>query len=100
MKATGIVRRIDDLGRVVIPKEIRRTMRIETMEGGLRWFDIKRYGIEIIRRTMSSNGLPAEKTDVLTKDDERRAIQIPQKVRDAGCPANPRKAATATTPTE
>lgn len=28
MKATGIVRRIDDLGRVVIPKEIRRTMRI------------------------------------------------------------------------
>ena len=28
MKATGIVRRIDDLGRIVIPKEIRRTMRI------------------------------------------------------------------------
>ena len=28
MKATGIVRRIDDLGRVVIPKEIRRTMHI------------------------------------------------------------------------
>ena len=28
MKATGIVRHIDDLGRVVIPKEIRRTMRI------------------------------------------------------------------------
>ena len=28
MKATGIVRRIDDLGRVVISKEIRRTMRI------------------------------------------------------------------------
>jgi len=36
MKATGIVRRIDDLGRVVIPKEIRRTMRIR--EG-----DPKRY---------------------------------------------------------
>ena len=33
MKATGIVRRIDDLGRVVIPKEIRRTMQIR--EGGL-----------------------------------------------------------------
>ena len=33
MKATGIVRRVDDLGRVVIPKEIRRTMRIR--EGGL-----------------------------------------------------------------
>ena len=33
MKATGIVRRIDDLGRVVIPKEIRRTLRIR--EGGV-----------------------------------------------------------------
>ena len=28
MRATGIVRRIDDLGRVVIPKEIRRTLKI------------------------------------------------------------------------
>jgi AbrB family transcriptional regulator (stage V sporulation protein T) len=32
MKATGIVRRIDDLGRVVIPKELRRTMRIREGE--------------------------------------------------------------------
>ena len=32
MKATGIVRRIDDLGRVVVPKEIRRTMRIREGE--------------------------------------------------------------------
>ena len=29
MKATGVVRRIDDLGRVVIPKEIRKTLRIK-----------------------------------------------------------------------
>ena len=28
MKATGIVRRVDELGRIVIPKEIRRTLRI------------------------------------------------------------------------
>ena len=35
MKATGIVRRIDDLGRVVIPKEIRRTMRIREGEPSL-----------------------------------------------------------------
>ena len=34
MKATGIVRRIDELGRVVIPKEIRRTQRIR--RGALR----------------------------------------------------------------
>lgn len=32
MKATGIIRRIDALGRVVIPKEIRRTMRIKEEE--------------------------------------------------------------------
>ena len=43
MKATGIVRRIDDLGRVVIPKEIRRTMRIregDTPQATLTQFDI------------------------------------------------------------
>ena len=41
MKATGIVRRIDDLGRVVIPKEIRRTMRIREGDPfftSLTWF--------------------------------------------------------------
>ena len=32
MKATGIVRRIDDLGRVVIPKEIRRTMKAPAVD--------------------------------------------------------------------
>ena len=42
MKATGIVRRIDELGRVVIPKEIRRTQRIRRGDpleigGGTRW---------------------------------------------------------------
>ena len=36
MKATGIVRRIDDLGRVVIPKEIRRTLRIREGEALLK----------------------------------------------------------------
>ena len=32
MKATGVVRRIDDLGRVVIPKEIRKTLRIKEVD--------------------------------------------------------------------
>ena len=41
MKATGIVRRIDDLGRVVIPKEIRRTMRIR--EGDPALITLTRY---------------------------------------------------------
>jgi len=42
MKATGIVRRIDDLGRVVIPKEIRRTMRIregDPLQITLAWWE-------------------------------------------------------------
>ena len=42
MKATGIVRRIDDLGRVVIPKEIRRTLRIREGDPSLTtlgWID-------------------------------------------------------------
>ena len=47
MKATGIIRRIDELGRVVIPKEIRRTIRIREgdpleifIEGGAVIFKI------------------------------------------------------------
>ena len=36
MKATGIVRRIDDLGRIVIPKEIRRTLRIRMGDPSLQ----------------------------------------------------------------
>ena len=42
MKATGIVRRIDDLGRVEIPKEIRRTMRIregDPLQTALTWWE-------------------------------------------------------------
>lgn len=64
--------------------------RIETMHAGLRWFDVKRYGIEIPRRVMNANGVPESKTDFLTKDDKRRALQIPLKVRQAGLEANPR----------
>ena len=40
MKATGIVRRIDDLGRVVIPKEIRRTLRIREGDPGSHFQEI------------------------------------------------------------
>ena len=64
--------------------------RIETMHAGLRWFDIKRYGIEIPRRLMNAAGTPERKTDFLSKDDKRRVLQIPLKVRSAGFEANPR----------
>src|SRR5699024_1073037 len=48
MKATGIVRRIDDLGRVVIPKEIRRTLRIR--EGDTLEIFVEREGEVIIKK--------------------------------------------------
>ena len=48
MKATGIVRRVDDLGRIVIPKEIRRTLRIregDPSQTTLTSFDLFLRGI-------------------------------------------------------
>lgn len=48
VKATGIVRRIDDLGRVVIPKEIRRTMRIregDPLLMSLTWWERFCFGM-------------------------------------------------------
>ena len=48
MKATGIVRRIDDLGRVVIPKEIRRTLRIR--EGDPLEIFVDREGEVILKK--------------------------------------------------
>lgn len=64
--------------------------RIETLHNGIRWFDIKRWGIEIPRRMMLANGKPEKICDWLLKDDLRRAVQIPQKVVDAGYEANER----------
>lgn len=64
--------------------------RIETMPQGIRWFDVKRYGIEIVRRTMDASGVPAVLLDVLKTDDPRRAIQLPPKVISAGVEPNPR----------
>ena len=56
MKATGIVRRIDDLGRIVIPKEIRRTLHIRESDPLEIFTDregqviLKKYSpIEIVR---------------------------------------------------
>ena len=55
MKATGIVRRIDDLGRVVIPKEIRRTMRIR--EGDPLEIYTSREGEVIFKKYSLMGGL-------------------------------------------
>ena len=54
MKATGIVRRIDDLGRVVIPKEIRRTMRIREGDPLLTTLTLEERCIRAVERVEKS----------------------------------------------
>ncbi len=75
MKATGIVRRIDDLGRVVIPKEIRRTMRIR--EGDPLEIFTDRDG-EVIFKKYSPIGELSEQAviycEVLVKSTEHAVI--------------------------
>jgi tetratricopeptide (TPR) repeat protein len=63
--------------------------RIETIFEGLRWFDIKRYGIVIYRRYLDANN-EVTVTDELTLDDPRRAVQLPASVISAGLTPNPR----------
>lgn len=63
--------------------------RVLTIHEGLRWFDIKRYGIEVVRYQLQPNG-SLKTLDVLGTDDERRALQLPKDVISAGIEANPR----------
>lgn len=58
--------------------------RIETVFDGFRWFDLKRYGIEI------THNIDKTRVEVLTWNDDRRALQIPQEVIAAGMEANVR----------
>lgn len=62
--------------------------RVLTLHEGIRWFDIKRYGLEIYRRTVYNNEITVN--DEMKVDDPRRAIQLPQSVITAGLEANPR----------
>ena len=64
--------------------------RVETLGQGLRWFDVKRYGIQLDRRIINAEGRPYRKTGTLAPFDKRTAVQIPRKVRDAGITPNPR----------
>ena len=58
--------------------------RIETMHSGLRWLDIRRFGIEVV------HNVDGEEPITLGVDDLRRVIQIPAAVISAGLTANPR----------
>jgi hypothetical protein len=63
--------------------------RIETFFDGLRWFDIKRFGIPVTHEYRDPNEDNVH-TDVLTWDDARRALQIPNDVVAAGFVPNDR----------
>ncbi|MGB3063935.1 RagB/SusD family nutrient uptake outer membrane protein [Sphingobacterium thalpophilum] len=66
--------------------------RVETLHMGLRWFDIKRYGIEVERRILNSSGAVStvETETKLVARDKRAALQIPTEVIAAGLTPNPR----------
>ena len=76
MKATGVVRRIDDLGRVVIPKEIRQSLRIREGDPLELWLDkdtvcFKKYNV----------GAPLEDTlntlkNMLNDEDVSKKISV------------------------
>lgn len=81
MKATGVVRRIDDLGRIVLPKELRRTMRIKEGDSleiyidGMDQIMLKKYSpvqnvnefvSEFVESVYSSN-----KLDIIITDNEK-----------------------------
>lgn len=91
MKATGIVRRIDDLGRVVIPKEIRRTMRIRegdpleiyTEKDGEVIFkkyspigELGDFAVDYAEALSKTSGLPAVITD---RDNIIAACGVPKR---------------------
>jgi hypothetical protein len=71
--------------------------RIETIHQGLRWYDVKRFGIVIYRRDVTTTDQTAYKdintvaavVDSLTLNDYRRAVQIPPKAIAAGMQPNP-----------
>ncbi|MDR2361412.1 MAG: RagB/SusD family nutrient uptake outer membrane protein [Prevotellaceae bacterium] len=63
--------------------------RHETIHMGMRWFDVKRYGITVTRRTIENGEITVTK-NVLAPRDPRCAIQIPSDVIAAGFTPNPR----------
>lgn len=69
-------------------KAITEARRREFLQEGLRWFDVKRFNL-VVEHNTYSNG-QVERKNILTKDDKRRALQIPVRASDNGIEKNPR----------
>lgn len=69
-------------------KAIAEARRREFIHEGMRWFDIKRFNLVVVHNTFESGQIV--RNNVLTKDDKRRALQIPQRASDNGIEKNPR----------
>lgn len=63
--------------------------RLLTLGEGLRWYDIRRYGIEVYRHQIGNDG-NAYVREVLTQSDNRRTLPLPADVASAGMEQNPR----------
>ena len=81
MKATGVVRRIDDLGRIVLPKELRRTMRIKEGDSleiyidGMDQIMLKKYSpvqsMNEFVKEFADSVYTSNKLDIIITDNER-----------------------------
>ena len=85
MKATGIVRRIDDLGRVVIPKEIRRTMRIREGDPSLTTLTVfEQFFLSITKLYIRKNKLEEDrkKSEEIQRNFEKVIEYFKQQVKN------------------
>ena len=80
---------IPTLADSILIHAVLHARRVTCLHEGLRWFDVKRYGIEIYRRNVKDESYITV-YDTLKKDDPRRAIQLPSHVITAGITPNPR----------
>ncbi len=64
--------------------------RLEFLHEGMRWFDVKRYGIKLYRRKIITALNTIELVDSMEYRDPRQAIQLPYEVTSAGLQPNPR----------
>ncbi len=77
---------------------VQHLRRIETIHNGMRWFDIKRFGLEYDRKIGNNNAPNYHTMDHLSVEDPRKAVQLPAEVIAAGMQGNPRPAVATTIP--